>query len=147
MSDSLRVHGLYSPWNSPGKNTGVGCYALLQGIFLIQGSNSLLIYLQHQQAGSLPQHHLGSPKLFCRYLQNDYKIYKERQSTQKSQHNTVKQSWKTPLPSFKTQYKAVTVKRICYLFSKWFWESWTAIYKSASQNTSSHIDKNKLKMV
>ena len=27
------------PWDSPGKNTGVGCHALLQGIFLIQGSN------------------------------------------------------------------------------------------------------------
>ena len=27
------------PWNSPGKNTGVGCYSLLQGIFLTQGSN------------------------------------------------------------------------------------------------------------
>ena len=28
------------PWNSPGKNTGVGCYFLLQGIFLTQGLNS-----------------------------------------------------------------------------------------------------------
>ena len=27
------------PWDSPGKNVGVGCHALLQGIFLIQGSN------------------------------------------------------------------------------------------------------------
>jgi len=30
VSDSLRPHGLY-PWNSPGKNTGVGCHFLLQG--------------------------------------------------------------------------------------------------------------------
>ena len=30
---------LLCPWDSPGKNTGVGCYALLQGIFLTQGSN------------------------------------------------------------------------------------------------------------
>ena len=29
----------YSPWNSPGKNTGVGSHSLLQGIFLTQGSN------------------------------------------------------------------------------------------------------------
>jgi len=27
------------PWNSPGKNTGVGSRSLLQGIFLTQGSN------------------------------------------------------------------------------------------------------------
>ena len=30
---------LLCPWDSPGKNTGVGCYALLQGILLTQGSN------------------------------------------------------------------------------------------------------------
>ena len=27
------------PWDSPGKNTGVGCHALLQGIFPTQGLN------------------------------------------------------------------------------------------------------------
>ena len=32
---------LLSPWNSPGKNTGVGCHVLLQGIFVTQGSNPL----------------------------------------------------------------------------------------------------------
>ena len=32
-SDSLRPHGLYSPWNSQGQNTGVGSLSLLQGIF------------------------------------------------------------------------------------------------------------------
>ena len=36
-SDSLRLHGLYSPWNSPGQNTGD--LSLLQGIFPTQGSN------------------------------------------------------------------------------------------------------------
>ena len=39
MSDSLRPHGLYSPWNSPGQNTGVGSLSLLQGIFPTQGLN------------------------------------------------------------------------------------------------------------
>ena len=33
MSDSLRPHGLYSSWNSPDQNTGVGSLSLLQGIF------------------------------------------------------------------------------------------------------------------
>ena len=41
--DSLQPHGLDSvrflcPWDSPGKNTRVGCHSLLQGIFLTQGS-------------------------------------------------------------------------------------------------------------
>ena len=38
MSNSLRPHGLYSPWNSPGQNTGVGSF-LFQGIFPTQGLN------------------------------------------------------------------------------------------------------------
>ena len=40
VSDSLQPHGLYSPCNSPGQNTGVGSHALLQGIFPTQGSKS-----------------------------------------------------------------------------------------------------------
>ena len=39
MSNSLRPHGLYSPWNSPGQNTRVDSLSLLQGIFLTQRSN------------------------------------------------------------------------------------------------------------
>ena len=37
-----------------GKNTGVGCHALLQGIFPTQGSNPCLLHLLNWQAGSLP---------------------------------------------------------------------------------------------
>ena len=48
----------FCPWDSPGKDTGVGCHALLQGIFPTQGSN---LHLLHWQAGSLPLNHLGSP--------------------------------------------------------------------------------------
>ena len=39
MSHLLRFHELYSPWNSPGQNTGVGSLSLLQGIFPTQGLN------------------------------------------------------------------------------------------------------------
>ena len=47
MSNSLGPHGLQPSrllclWNSPGKNTRVGCHFLLQGIFLTQGSNPVL---------------------------------------------------------------------------------------------------------
>ena len=44
MSNSLRPHGLYSPWNSPGQNTGVGSLSLLQGIFPTQASNPGLLH-------------------------------------------------------------------------------------------------------
>ena len=43
------VHG-----DSPGKNTGVGCHFLLQGVFLTQELNPCLFSLLHWQAGSLP---------------------------------------------------------------------------------------------
>ena len=35
---------LLCPWDSPGKNTGVGCHDLLQGIFLPQKLNLSLLY-------------------------------------------------------------------------------------------------------
>ena len=43
VSNSLQPHGLqyarlFCPWDSPGKNTGVGCHFLLWGIFLTQDS-------------------------------------------------------------------------------------------------------------
>ena len=41
---SLLPHGLQSPWNSPGQNTGMGSLSLLQGIFPIQGSNPGLLH-------------------------------------------------------------------------------------------------------
>ena len=45
-SDSLWPHGLYSPLNSPGQNTGVGSPSLLQGIFPTQGLNPGLPHCQ-----------------------------------------------------------------------------------------------------
>ena len=44
MSDSLWPHGLYSPLNSPGQNTGVGSLSILQGVFLTQESNRGLLH-------------------------------------------------------------------------------------------------------
>ena len=50
------------PWDSPGKNTGVGCHALLQGIFLTQGSNPHLLCFLHWRVGSLPRTPPGKHK-------------------------------------------------------------------------------------
>ena len=67
VSDSFWPRGLYPsrllrPWKFPGKSTGEDCHFLLQGIFLIQGSNSGLLHcrqmlycLSHQESTS----HLG----------------------------------------------------------------------------------------
>ena len=55
-SDSLWLHELHGPRNSPGQNTGVGSLSLLQGIFPIQGSNpglphcrQILCQLSHKE--------------------------------------------------------------------------------------------------
>ena len=58
MSNSLRPHGIYSPWNSPGQNTGVGSLSLLQGIFNpgIKPRSPTL------QVDSLPAELQGKPK-------------------------------------------------------------------------------------
>ena len=49
---------LLCPWASPGKNTGVGCHALLQGIFPTQDSN---MHLLHCRQILYPMSHPGSP--------------------------------------------------------------------------------------
>ena len=58
MPDSLWPRGLYSPWNSPGQNTGVGSLSLLQWIFPTQESNQGSPALQ---VDSLPTELLGKP--------------------------------------------------------------------------------------
>ena len=66
MSDSVQPYGLrparrLSSWDSSGKNTRVGCHALLQGIYPTQGSNLCLPCLLHWQVGSLPLVPPGKP--------------------------------------------------------------------------------------
>ena len=59
-SESLCPHGLYSPWNSPGQNTGMGSLSLLQGIFPTQGSNP---GLPHCKQILYQLSHEGSPRI------------------------------------------------------------------------------------
>ena len=57
------------PWDSLGRNTGVGCHALLQGIFPTQGSNPGLLhcrqifFLNHLSYQGNPRRH-GANRLF-----------------------------------------------------------------------------------
>ena len=61
--DSLQPHGLYSPWTSPGQNTGAGSFSLLQGIFPTQGLNPgfphcrwILYQLSHKESIIMSSH-------------------------------------------------------------------------------------------
>ena len=60
VSDSLQYDALYSPWNSPGQNTGMGSHSLLQGIFPTQGSNPGLL---HCRRILYQLSHKGSPRI------------------------------------------------------------------------------------
>ena len=62
------THGLWlarllSPWDFPGKNAGVGCHFLLQGIFLTQGLNPHLLRLLPWQADSFTTEPPRQPRL------------------------------------------------------------------------------------
>ena len=48
VSDSLLPHGVYSPWNSPGPDTGVGCHFLLQD-FLVHPHENLARFCYHMR--------------------------------------------------------------------------------------------------
>ena len=76
VSDSLQPHGLYSPWNSPGKNTGVGSLSLLQGIFPTQG---LSLGLPHCRQFLYQLSHKGSPRIleWATYLFFNWRIINE----------------------------------------------------------------------
>ena len=66
VSDSLQPYGrqptrLLCPWGSPGKSTGVGCHALLQGIFLTQGLSLCLLYVSCSADGFFTTEPSGKP--------------------------------------------------------------------------------------
>ena len=70
LYNSLQPHGLYSPLNFLGQNTGVGSLSHLQGIFPMQGSNPglthcrrILYQLSHKRSPSYTGIEPGSPEL------------------------------------------------------------------------------------
>ena len=60
------AHQLLCPWDSPGKSTGMGCHALLQGIFLTWGLNLHLLQLLHCR--QIPYHWATREALYHQYL-------------------------------------------------------------------------------
>ena len=91
VSDSLQPHGLYSPWNSPGQNTGAGSRSLLQRIFPTQGSNpglphcrQILYQLSHQGRKLL------SPDIKAKHNNQyniDIKFYRKQPKESKKKFN------------------------------------------------------------
>ena len=66
VSNSFWPARLLCAWDFPGKNTGVGCHSLLQGIFPTQGSNPHLLCLLRSRWILYPLRHLGAKYyLYC----------------------------------------------------------------------------------
>ena len=63
------------PWNSPGKNTGVGCHLPLEGIFPTQGLNQSLLCLRHCRWILYPLGHYVSGKFIYNVLQSFNNYY------------------------------------------------------------------------
>ena len=71
---TLRPHGLWParllcPWNSSGKNTGVGCHSLLWGIILTQVLNLDLLHYRQMQIFPGSGQTLGGNVLISSFLQ------------------------------------------------------------------------------
>ena len=62
------------PWNSPDKNPGVGCHALLQGIFQTLGSNPCLLCFLHWQVGSFTTSNTWKPKLGFNFFKQSWRL-------------------------------------------------------------------------
>ena len=95
---------LLCPWDSPGKNTGVGCHFLgsldpfprshSRGIFLTQGSNPHLLHLRHWQAdsfttpppGDLPDSGIELPSLTSPALAGGFFTTGATWEAQRSRH-------------------------------------------------------------
>ena len=113
MSDSLRPHGVYSPWNSPGQNTGVSSLSLFQGA---TQSRSLFFFLSCSKSA----------------LTGKKKKRKERRSQSASpKQESLKQIFY--LPSFSPRNK---------LFSFYSWSLfpvfWATLICVCGQGTGSH---------
>ena len=128
LSNSLQLDVLYSPWNSPGQNTGVGSLSLLQGIFPTQGlkpgiphCRQILYQLSHQ----------GSPRIL-EWV--DYSF--SRGSSHPRNWTRVSliaggsfTSWATRESPILNKGSQNTQWEKDILFNIWFWKNWILTYK------------------
>ena len=107
LSDCLRSHGLYSPWNSPGQNNGVSSLSHLQGIFPTQGSNP---GLPHCRQILIHPSHKGSLRIF----HSQGHLYPHRLKHLPAMRETWVRSlgWKDPLEKEMETHSSILAWRI-----------------------------------
>jgi len=124
MSNSLQPYKpqparLLCPWDSPGKNTRVGCHALLPVIFTRQGSNLLLLHFRCWQMGSLPlaqELKVKTLSFFSPFRwEADLELYKAYKAFDKTQDVFNFPASVSSLLSIEFLTQVLTVERICLL--------------------------------
>ena len=102
MSNSLRPHEptrLLSPWDFPGKNTGVGCHFLLRGIFSTQGSSSGLshcrqtLYHLCYQGSPRAKDYTGSNNGKCSQATLTLRSYQNVNKTTQQETKSTAKNW------------------------------------------------------
>ena len=118
LSDPLQLHGpqptsLLCSWDSPGKNTGVGCHAFLQGIFSTQGWNPSLWRVSYIAGKLFTSESLGKPPVM-----NDTNTYRVRTSSiQKVGGSGL--PW-TSSKGESQKHMLATCNRVCVKTSRWW---------------------------
>ena len=106
VSVSVWPHGLYSSWNSPGQNTGVGSHCLLQGIFPAQESNPGLL---HYRCSLYQLSHQGSPRIL------EWVVFPFSRGSSRPRMELGSPSLQADsLPSWATREYYLAIKRIKY---------------------------------
>ena len=131
-----------TPWDFPGKNTGVGCHCLLQGIFPTQGLNPNLL---HWQADSLPLYYLGSPTATKEAMSNIQRsshramswFFSRNSASQREWHDVFKCIWWQG-NTYNQEYPA----RLLLRFDREIKSSTDWIFKDSEKSSGSGRDKN-----
>ena len=107
------THGMYSPWDSPGQNTGVSSLCLLQGIFPTQESNPGLLHCRRIFFTGWATK--STKQLLSRISQQIFRVW----FLQESKH----QQWALSLKLLsKLQHREVKCKqRATALLDRWTW--------------------------
>ena len=117
VSNSLWPQGVYSPWNSPSQNTGVGSLSLLQRIFPTQGLN---IGLPHRRQILLPAEPQGKPNSQVKGIRKVERSYFKSSSSEKRPQGWT-QTWSqanyTEVPASESQHLRRYSNGVCSSYS------------------------------
>ena len=128
VPDSLWSHGLYSLWNSPGQNTGVGSLSLLQGNLPNPGikprSPALQVDSSLSEPPGKPYDHWSSQQSICSTTTSNTHTHTHTHTPHTTPHHTNCSNWLTD-GQF-SQVSQINPWKFCWILKKWTPIIWTA---------------------